>query len=40
VYTVNTEDQYRQVVAAGVDGLATNYPDRMRALSDQGPFHR
>ena len=31
-YTVDDEDQMRRVVEAGVDGIFTNRPDRMRSL--------
>jgi glycerophosphoryl diester phosphodiesterase len=34
VYTVDTEADMRRLLAAGVDGLFTNYPARMRALVD------
>ena len=30
VWTVNTEEQARKMVKLGVDGLFTNYPDKMR----------
>ena len=32
VYTVNKLDDMRRLLHAGVDGLFTNYPDRLRAL--------
>ena len=33
-YTVDTEDDMRRLLDLGVDGLFTNYPDRLRALVD------
>lgn len=36
-YTVDEEDQMRRVVEAGVDGIFTNRPDRMRALWPASP---
>jgi len=32
VYTVDAEDEMRRLLDLGVDGLFTNYPDRLRAL--------
>jgi glycerophosphoryl diester phosphodiesterase len=33
-YTVDAEDDMRRLLDLGVDGLFTNYPDRLRALID------
>jgi glycerophosphoryl diester phosphodiesterase len=32
VWTVNETPQMRRLIAAGVDGIITNYPDRLAAL--------
>lgn len=32
VYTVNTDDDMRRLIDAGVDGLFTDFPDRLRDL--------
>jgi glycerophosphoryl diester phosphodiesterase len=32
VYTVNEPEQMRRWIALGVDGIFTNYPDRLAAL--------
>ena len=32
VYTVNDPDEMQQLIAAGVDGIFSDYPDRLRAL--------
>ena len=34
VYTVNELDEMRRLLDADVDGLFTNYPDRLRAMLD------
>jgi len=36
VYTVNREEEMRRLLDLGVDGLFTDYPDRMRALLPRG----
>jgi glycerophosphoryl diester phosphodiesterase len=33
-YTVNEERDMRRLLARGVDGMFTNYPDRLRSLTD------
>ena len=33
-YTVDELDDMRRLLTAGVDGLFTNYPERLRALVD------
>ena len=35
VYTVDDEAQMERLLEAGVDGLFTNHPDRMRALLER-----
>jgi glycerophosphoryl diester phosphodiesterase len=32
VWTVNETSEMRRLIAAGVDGIITNYPDRLAAL--------
>ena len=32
VWTVNTEEDMRQLIASGVDGILTDYPDRLAGL--------
>jgi len=40
VYTVDAEDDMRRLIDAGVDGLFTNHPARMRAiLGPRGDIH-
>lgn len=34
-WTVNEESEMRRQIAAGVDGIISDYPDRMRALVDE-----
>lgn len=36
-YTVDAEDWMRRFVELGVDGIFTNYPDRLRELLDREP---
>ncbi|HZO07745.1 MAG TPA: glycerophosphodiester phosphodiesterase [Myxococcota bacterium] len=36
VYTVNAEDEMRRLLDLGVDGLFTDYPDRLRRLVPRG----
>jgi glycerophosphoryl diester phosphodiesterase len=31
-WTVNQPDQMRSAISAGVDGIMTDYPDRLRAI--------
>jgi glycerophosphoryl diester phosphodiesterase len=33
VYTVNDPEEYRRLAALGIDGVFTDYPDRLRALA-------
>lgn len=35
-WTVNTREEMRSVLAAGVDGMFTDYPDRLTAVLDEG----
>jgi glycerophosphoryl diester phosphodiesterase len=35
-YTVDDPGQMRDLIDAGIDGLFTNCPDRMRAVIDEG----
>ena len=37
VYTVDRPDEMRILIGRGVDGIFTNYPDRMRALIEGSP---
>ncbi len=37
VYTVDRPDEMRTLIDRGVDGIFTNYPDRMRALIGESP---
>lgn len=37
VYTVDRVDEMRTLIDRGVDGIFTNYPDRMRALIEESP---
>lgn len=34
VYTVNDPEEYRRLAALGIDGVFTDYPDRLRRLCD------
>ncbi len=34
VWTVDRPEQMRALIEAGVDGIMTNYPDRMRSVLD------
>lgn len=34
VWTVNTEDDMRRMIEAGVDGIITDYPDRLRTVME------
>ncbi len=36
VYTVNFPDDIQRVIALGVDGIVTNYPDRVKKLITKG----
>jgi len=36
-FTVDAEDEMRRLLALGVDGLFTNYPDRLRRVLDSAP---
>jgi glycerophosphoryl diester phosphodiesterase len=40
VFTVDAEDEMRRLLALGVDGLFTNFPDRMRRLVGEPPGER
>jgi glycerophosphoryl diester phosphodiesterase len=35
VWTVNTEDDMRRMIDLGVDGVITDYPDRLRRVAAQ-----
>ncbi len=38
VWTVNETDRMRELIAMGVDGIITDYPDRLRQVAiDLGP---
>jgi glycerophosphoryl diester phosphodiesterase len=36
-WTANTVDEMRKLISAGVDGIITNYPDRLVALLRETP---
>ena len=36
-YTVNAPHEMRRLMALGIDGMFTNYPDQLRSLVDIGP---
>jgi glycerophosphoryl diester phosphodiesterase len=40
-WTVNSAEEMRAMIAAGVDGIMTNFPDRLRAVIEdkQGKAH-
>jgi glycerophosphoryl diester phosphodiesterase len=40
VFTVDAEDDMRRLLDLGVDGMFTNFPDRLRALVDSPPEER
>jgi glycerophosphoryl diester phosphodiesterase len=35
VWTANDEKQYVRITALGVDGIVTNFPDRLRGFLNQ-----
>lgn len=37
VWTVNAEDEMRQLIRAGVDGIITDYPDRLAVVVGKNP---
>ena len=38
-YTVNTEEDMKRLIALGVDGMFTNYPDRLEGLLGKSAAH-
>lgn len=35
VYTINEEKQFRKLIELGIDGIFTNYPDKMRGVLNE-----